>query len=342
MKFDELRSLFLSSVSKVAKRPVKFPDWGKLEEVPEAPVQPSTDVPSESHESALVSLEDQSNPLWLAGRKGFSVGSFVQNKFQNASLENTYKLEGAEGSKLIVKQVPSYDATKEPHVYKLSVQEFLSGWNKTNPTIPFSLIGTQSRPPALKHDVIKCKIYQALLECDSMSEDATNLVFWRKPDQVRTGSVPVKQSKLVLAPITLFSSITMKSFVNAVSVGKFDLTGKPVQKASKSSDSIEFFLTAPPKPNVSCEDNIVPDASLMAAYWWVGTTYNKAEANVEVEMKEIRGISFPVLTNKKEIPPYSRLLKYVKSLDTSKAAPSKKSGAAPAKAGPPAKKSKTA
>ena len=50
----------------------------------------------------------------------------------------------------------------------------------------------------------------------------------------------------------------------------------------------------------------------MIAYWWVTSTDVQADANMSFEYKDVKGISIPCLVNHKEIPPFTKLCKFVK------------------------------
>ena len=50
---------------------------------------------------------------------------------------------------------------------------------------------------------------------------------------------------------------------------------------------------------------------LLAAFWWVAERSNKKEANMELEFKEAKGQSIPILRNTMELPPFTQLVRYV-------------------------------
>ena len=54
-----------------------------------------------------------------------------------------------------------------------------------------------------------------------------------------------------------------------------------------SDKAVEFFAVPPGKANVEDKEQ------LLAAYWWVTGCGNQSEANMEVEMKERKGINIP-------------------------------------------------
>ena len=50
----------------------------------------------------------------------------------------------------------------------------------------------------------------------------------------------------------------------------------------------------------------------MIAYWWVTSADVQADVNMSLEYKDVKVISIPCLVNHKEIPPFTKLCKFVK------------------------------
>ena len=69
--------------------------------------------------------------------------------------------------------------------------------------------------------------------------------------------------------------------------------------------AVEFFAVPPGKGNMEEKQQ------LLAAYRWVTGCGNQSEANMEVEMKECRGILIPILRNKVDLSPFTQLTKHV-------------------------------
>ena len=55
----------------------------------------------------------------------------------------------------------------------------------------------------------------------------------------------------------------------------------------------------------------LPDTALLSPFWWVSGTAVEKDANVRIDVKEVKGIRVPVIRNRKPIDPYTRLFKYV-------------------------------
>ena len=47
----------------------------------------------------------------------------------------------------------------------------------------------------------------------------------------------------------------------------------------------------------------------LAAFWWVGTSAQKAEANMVIEDKVVNGITVPILRNKCQLEPFCKLVR---------------------------------
>ena len=74
-----------------------------------------------------------------------------------------------------------------------------------------------------------------------------------------------------------------------------------------------LFLNAPPKPHYNKDklDEGIPLAAIVSTFWWVSTTSNKADANMILETKTVRGVDVPVLKNSVALAPHSKLIRYV-------------------------------
>jgi len=157
----------------------------------------------------------------------------------------------------------------------------------------------------VEQDILRSKVFSAVVEMDEEytmdSESVKNLVFWKKPDQVRTGPEAIKKGKLVLVPFVYMSNITSKTVTHgAVSFGM-------VGDDSASIAPIAMFAYGSKEKNFKN-----PDETSICAYFWVATTSSKDDANMEAgHVTASNGVKVPVLKNSKVIPPYTKLAKYV-------------------------------
>ena len=73
----------------------------------------------------------------------------------------------------------------------------------------------------------------------------------------------------------------------------------------------EFFVAAPGKPPIELADPTnSPADSTVAAFWWIGTTDQLKDANMEVSYITKKDIEVPILTNITDLMPNVKLLKY--------------------------------
>ena len=107
---------------------------------------------------------------------------------------------------------------------------------------------------------------------------------------VRTGAKVIPTGSLRLVPSVALSNITFKvgGQGSGLSLGKHKIDEK----------TVEFVAAGPPRIAFDAEKptHVQKDATI-SAFWWVGTTNVKKDATVELEMKEVKGISAPVLKN---------------------------------------------
>ena len=50
---------------------------------------------------------------------------------------------------------------------------------------------------------------------------------------------------------------------------------------------------------------------MLAAFWWVVEKSTKSEANMELGIKEVKGINIPILRNIVDLAPFTQLVRYV-------------------------------
>ena len=312
--------MFIEGVSNVAETPVTFEKWG---------ITGAGDKPAEVDESGVkpvkyeaVTTADHSNPAWIAQRAGFHVGTKVFEKANApATMFNGFVIESI-NNMVVLKRMECYDVKDTAHFKSaVTLSELLSEWAASNVQMPVKMDSHEYRPKSLQLELTKVKLFTALMDVDAaaMNKAASSLIFWRKPDLVRSGSQKITDLKL--APCAPISNICTKGCSDkAVSLG--------CHKSSLDDDSVavEWFVIEPSKAPVPTEKKPDISAYIMAAYWWVGTTTNKREANMEFDFKEIRGITIPILKNSCDIQPNTRLLRF---------------SPAPKPAGQPKKKSRT-
>ena len=123
----------------------------------------------------------------------------------------------------------------------------------------------------------KTLLFQALVAAEGKYYDKHTLVFWKKPDEVRTTS-NIKKGQLVLVPVAPLLNISTKNTSSGygVSLGEHGIAGK----------AMEFFVLPVPKPYN--KDDAVGGNTIVAACWWVisspsMSTTKKKKATMAIE-----------------------------------------------------------
>ena len=100
--------------------------------------------------------------------------------------------------------------------------DFLQKWALIQFEPPQKLERTESRSSIYDIDMVRTEIYAATRDADTVgNEFIASLQFWKKPDQVRTGSIQIPKGKLVLFPAVNLNSIGTKPSAATVSLGSF-------------------------------------------------------------------------------------------------------------------------
>ena len=70
-----------------------------------------------------------------------------------------------------------------------------------------------------------------------------------------------------------------------------------------------FVAWHPPKPKFEAGCDL-PEDAVMVPFWWVGTTSNKDDANMEMYHMSVNGLQIPTLRNTQALKQFTRLLKF--------------------------------
>ena len=122
---------------------------------------------------------------------------------------------------------------------------------------------------------------------------------------IRTGAKTIPVGSLTLVPIVPFAYIGIKETYGSIHVGDFDVDGK----------NKPFYVQASPKPEFDNDDPLsVDETAIVSAFWWVVSTSVKADGNMELTSKEVKGVDVPIMRNTTSIPPFTQLKRYVKEV----------------------------
>ena len=305
MSLDKIQGLFSQDVSEVAGgRQLQFEDWSAGPEHGDdvAPgVSPKLGRQFNSLKEFSVSLEDHSNPVWVAKHNGFEVGALVYQRDLAFNVVNCFNIVDITAERAVkLKQACSF--TGSPLEASIPLEELITKWTSSKATLPQKLPVSEART-GLFIDLMKAKLFEAILAVDSGRYN--NLEFWKNPWQVRTGSSAIQAGALVLAPVVPLMQITTKSSATAFKIGSPLVDEEP----------LDFFAVPSAKNPFgdATMDKLVQDGKqpLLAAFWWVAEKPNKKEANMEITVKEANGRSIPILENTVDLPPFTQLVRYV-------------------------------
>ena len=70
-----------------------------------------------------------------------------------------------------------------------------------------------------------------------------------------------------------------------------------------------FVAWHPPKPKFEAGCDL-PEDAVMVPFWWVGTTSNKDDANMEMHHMSVEGLKIPTMRNNQALKPFTRLFKF--------------------------------
>ena len=296
---DEIKSLFLAKVSAKAGANVSYTAWGSLSPATtnETP-KPSTTVDDQPIQ-LLETIDEHSDPTFLARNRGYQVGTYVFEKgSQGVDAQiRVYKIICIAQDGVTIRQAFSYSG--ELHEGKVALFDLFTKWNVTTSSVPTVMQGHQQRPASFHVDEARCELWTVLQKAEVRSAFLDHLVFWRKPDQLRTSAKAIPAEKLTLYPVVPLSNISTKKPVDGYTLGSHDV----------GDDVMEFFLFAPPKPPRN--EFEVDKSSVVTAFFWVGITHERKAANCEIRYKACKNdISIPIMVNHVQIPAFTQLLRY--------------------------------
>jgi hypothetical protein len=203
----------------------------------------------------------------------------------------------------------------------MSLSEFFEMWALSIMDIPVKLDVTQHTSGQLTVvEMLKVKIWPAVIASEYKNQIARSLQFWRKPDVIRT-TRDIKKGELCLSPIVPLSNITTKGHANYMSLGKHTVL---------DDNEMEFFLVPLAKPQPDESGAYDPD-NTWQAFWWIVPTSDKQLVNMELTHEEMKGIEVPVMCNTVSLKSNTVLMKYVPAVQRVSIVPKAKGAKAPRK-----------
>ena len=237
---------------------------------------------------------------------GFSLGQIAYEKETGHSPASKLFFITSIGDQVSLGQVCPY--VGEPMILQLGMPTFLGKWTIYKLDAPVKMSGGQQlRPRSLRIDVLKGTLMAAVLSADVQNKASLEgLQFFRKPDEVRAKAL-IKEGQLVLAPVANMLYFLVKYVPGAVKLGKHDIS----EEDETFEEMVDVYILPVPKPPILAEQlTTFKDDTIVAAYWWIGTTDIKSNANMSITVVEKKQVQIPCFTNTLEIQPGDKLLKY--------------------------------
>ncbi len=260
--------------------------------------------------TSQTTLSDHTDPICIAAQAGFEVKLNVIEQSQRDvrvfTIESVFEIVKI-GECVEMVQACTYDGKRKS--VQIPLARLLIHWSLSKVHVPIQMTSGQQRPVALYIEEQKAAIFSAILEADKLNKAGESIMFWRSPDEIMT-TVRIPKGHLVLAPVCPLSSVTTKCSAVAQSLGKRDV--ETIKK------SMEFFATPMGKPALVPGETEwkevvvywVKTRCAVVAFWWVGTTQVKAQANMSLEWVSKKGGNVPVLKNTAELQPFTKLLQF--------------------------------
>ncbi len=297
---DEIREKFLQSMAKRHGQPIKFPKWGgNAVEAASESAESVTSAPTKAMPT-ISSLQDHNSPEWICKERGITVGTLVLEKGVNAPvhLDRAFKVVSI-GAKVELVQASPY--WPNPMTTIVDVKEFLTTWSATKMEVPKKAFVGQQTSNTYAKDLMKSKLHTAILESECVNSYTKSLVFWRKPDHVRT-SKNLGKGQLVLCPIVPLHNVSYgKATPGSVSIGAIEVEG----------EEVDFHIMPLVKPSPDSTTGKYSPEDTFQAFWWISTTPEKSKANMVQETKKVRGFEIPVFVNSCDVSTGGQLFKYV-------------------------------
>jgi hypothetical protein len=298
--------MFLKDLSDIVGMDIKYDKW----EIDQSTIGVGDGLVAATSSTTVTTLSDHTDPIWIAAQAGFKVKALVVESSQRDgrafTIESVFKIVKI-GESVEMVQVCAYDGKAKS--VQIPLAKLLTLWNLSKATVPIQMTSGQQRTVALYVEDKKAAIFSAILEADKLNKAGESITFWRRPDEIRT-TVRIPKGHLVLAPVCPLVNISTKSSAASLSLGKHDV--ETIKK------SMEFFATPVSKPSFEegaseWKEVVIAGAKgqcAVIAFWWIGTTHVKAEANLSLDWVFKKGINVPVLKNTAELQPFTKLLQF--------------------------------
>ena len=253
--------------------------------------------------TSQTSLEQVSDPQWIANREGFCIGELYSLK----GTKTVFKLEAMAATKVSFReQTLSHTDAEIKYVKFDELKRLFSKFSgklqekfDERSIAPYLDVETDQ----FKFDVIKSEMFRELIKAAGVHQELArkHVAFYANPYEVRC-SEAIEANALKLIPVTYLQNIVPKS-----------LTSKTIV----TGQGKHFYLEAPPKARGTDPAGFAK-GTMFAAYWSVGTTDDENEANMKYVKMQVPDFTFQILQNSKALQPFDKLVVFVPSRQSKK------------------------
>ena len=288
----EIRSMFLADLCRTVGSPVEYPKWecDQTSVDVEASDAASSQQPH-TKKARVATTSDHDDPTWILDQKGFHESSIVVQASQN-TYDLVYKIVSI-GSDISLELVCDFGKPDKLKEITIPLQKFLMEWTQFKGHPPCVLRSGELRSPGLSKDLVKAKLYQAILSIDERNR-SDHLRFFCRPNLAIT-TKKLGKGELLLCPIAPLQNITTKKSPGAVPLGEYMC----------DEGRVEFFMVGLPKVKV---DNSQENMTVAAFWWAVASDKDKGEPNLSWSISYVDGFHIPVLGNKAPLPEHAVLV----------------------------------
>ena len=290
---DDIQRAFIEDLSKFAPAGIAVCTMWASNASQAKPGEPTTQSSNQPAEQGVAKMSDLTDPSWVARNAGFIVGKIYYER-SVGSAKGVYELKKLTSNEVTLNERTLY---RDPRVVNYDVDKFMQQWVEFKGELPAALTTSPkhmfSTSGHYKLEREKIKVFTILLDFAQENQERINsLSFSLYPAEV-VANEPIGKNKLELTPATELKNISANKTPGAVIV---------------TTKSATFYVSEPPRPRTIKEQDWRDDV-VFAAFWWVGTTHNEADANM-VATKYVHkdGVTFYKLTNSKQIKKYERLV----------------------------------
>ena len=269
----------------------------------ETTIEPDAEAPASSGSSKMATSAEVSDPRWIAQQRGYVVGKHYSMKGN----PRIFHLEKMGASVVVFKEVL---LRGEPIVIEVPFDE-MKLWSEYKGNLPALITPSKaygSTNLKVQAEMRRCMTFATIVDAaKDYREYEESLSYSLFPSVVcSTGEFAI--GKFRLAPFTDSPSKLVPQ--------------KPGSLALVQHDGARYTIEPPPKPSVEDETKWAPTA-LLCGFFWVGTSTDASEVNVEIKMEKLKKIEIALLRNIKKIEAGDRLVRLIAKTEKEKVIPEK-------------------